>query len=790
MISISRLLNGKRKISRRRVLKTMIVSYMFVLLLPMIVGFFLYEQVENVMENNAERSNSAMLEQLRLSMDSKLKEVDILAKQIVFNSKLAYLLNLNRNDSSESYKQVEFIRDYLSRYQSFVSGFIYDFYIHLQAGEVILKPGLRTDSQSFYDKYYRFKNMNIETWKKEILGTYYNGSYLPSEVLLQDPNNGDGHPTEVITYVQSLPIHEVSAIRGSLVILIDGEQIQEMFQQIETAYDSELYIIDRNNKVIASSRSVSELSSQITSRLTSTSGLFKETLNDTDRMVTFTESKEAGWYYVSVMPMDSFMQRVTQIKNMALLMFIISLVIGGLIACWFAYRQYSPLKLVVDTILRGKQVQSKPDANEYDFILQTIEGSFLNERHLSERLFQQTPVVRANFLQKLIRGYIDLDEVRKKEESSLSLMGIHFISDTFAVILVRAADISQLFPEQSEQDWTQIRFIISNIGSDMASTLHQGFSVELERDQVAILLNFDEIDRSEADCFLQDMARKLQDILVERFRLSVTIGVSCVHQGKSEIGGAYLEAVAALDYEMFSGKETITHFGAIRDFKHHYYYPIDFEIQLVNHVKSGDTENVGKLLDKIYAMNFSSVGLTPELGRCLFFNIISTFLKIMNLTNTDHERLLGPSFDPVKHIFSCTTADQMHAETKRLYDQLTRLFRTEHSNHSKQLSEDIMVFIDHHLTDPGLGLTMIADHFGMTPQYISSFFKKINNFNITDHITRERINTAKRLMKSSDMTNAQLAQMVGYTNDVVFIRAFKKLEGVTPGKYRVSASGE
>lgn len=790
MISIPRLLTGKRKISRRRVLKTMIISYMFILLLPMIVGFFLYERIEKVMENNAERSNSAMLEQLRLSMDSKLKEVDILAKQIVFNSKLAYLLNLNRYSSSESYKQVEFIRDYLSRYQSFVSGFIYDFYIHMQAEEVILKPGLRTDAQSFYDKYYRFKNMNFETWKQTILGTYYNGTYLPSEALLQDPNYGDGNPAEVITYVQSLPIHEITDIRGSLVILIDGEQIQEMFQQIETAYNSELYIVDRNNTVIARSKSGSELSDKITAKLTSTSGLFKETLNDTDRMVTFTESKEAGWYYVSVMPMDSFMQRVTQIKNMALSMFIISLVIGGVIACWFAYRQYSPLKLVVDAILRGKQGHSKPESNEYDFILQTIEGSFIKERDLNERLFQQTPVIRANFLLKLIRGYIDPDDVWKKEESSLSLMGIHFLSDIFAVIMVRTTDISRMFPERSERDWTQIRFIISNIGSDMASSIHQGFAVDLERDQVAILVNFHEVDHSEAGSFLQDMARELQEVLTERFRLSVTIAVSRVHQGNGEIGSAYLEAMAALDYEMFSGREAIIHFGDIRDIKHHYYYPIDFETQLVNHVKSGDTENVGKLLDNIYAMNISSAGLTPELGRCLFFNIISTFLKIMNLTNTDHEGLLGPSFDPVKHIFSCTTADQMHAETKRLYDQLTCLFRTEHSNHSKQLSEDIMLFIDHNVTDPGLGLTMIADHFGMTPQYISSFFKKMNNCNITDHITRERINAAKRLMESSDMTNAQLAQMVGYTNDVVFIRAFKKLEGVTPGKYRVSASGD
>ena len=55
---------------------------------------------------------------MRLSVDSKLKEVDILAKQIMFNSKLTYLLNLDRHDQGGAYRQVEFVRDYLNRYQS------------------------------------------------------------------------------------------------------------------------------------------------------------------------------------------------------------------------------------------------------------------------------------------------------------------------------------------------------------------------------------------------------------------------------------------------------------------------------------------------------------------------------------------------------------------------------------------------------------------------------------------------------------------------------------------------
>ncbi|MEK4980236.1 helix-turn-helix domain-containing protein [Bacillus sp. FSL K6-6540] len=789
MISIPGLLPGKRKSSRGRVLKTMIVSYMLILLLPMTVGLFLYGRVENVMENNAERSNSAMLEQLRLSMDSKLKEVDILAKQIMFNPKLAYLLNLDRHDQGGAYRQVEFLRDYLNRYQSFVSGFVKDYYVHLQAGDVILKPGLRTDARTFYDKYYRFEHMDFETWKRTMLGSYHNKAFLPSDVLLQNPNQGNGNPADVITYAQSLPLHDVSNIRGTLVIMIDGQQLQEMFRQIESANDSEIYILDKERGVIASS-SDSELSAQVTERLAGPSGLFKTALNGTDSMVTFTESKEAGWHYVSVMPMDSVMERVAQLKRMALTVFVASLVAGAAVACWFAYRQYSPVKRVVDAILQGKPVQDKPAANEYDFILQTIEGSLVEQRHLRERLFRQTPVIRADFLSRLIRGYIDPDHAGDQGGPTLATMGIHFASETFAVIIVQAVDITRLSPEPSEQGWTQIRFIISNIGTDIANSGHQGFAVDMERDRVAILVNFHPVEEAEAELFLHEIAERLLRVLEDRFHISVTIAVSSVHTGNGTIGSAYLEAMAALDYRMFSGRNSIIHFGHVRDIKHHYYYPIEFETQLVNHVRSGDTENVAKLLDNIYTMNFNSAGMTPELGRCLFFNIISTFLKILNLTNTDHESLLGPSFDPVKHIFGCSTSDEMQAETKRLYDKLTCLFHTEHSDHSIQLQQDMMAFIDRNLTDYNLGLGMIADHFGMTPQYISSFFKKMNRCNITDYITRARIEKAKTLMEQSELTNAQLAQLVGYTNDVVFIRAFKKLEGVTPGKYRVSASGQ
>lgn len=46
-----------------------------------------------------------------------------------------------------------------------------------------------------------------------------------------------------------------------------------------------------------------------------------------------------------------------------------------------------------------------------------------------------------------------------------------------------------------------------------------------------------------------------------------------------------------------------------------------------------------------------------------------------------------------------------------------------------------------------------------------------------------RINNAQQLLRTSDMSVSEIAQQVGYTDSVTFIRHFKKIVGVTPTQY-------
>lgn len=774
--------------NRNSALMTMILSHLVILLVPLAMGVFLYAKAEDSLEIGANRSNVAMLEQLKLSLDSKLTEVDNLMTQVALNPKLDYLLKIPSDaDAADKYLFIDFMRDSLSRYRSLTSDFILDYYVYFANGDTVVKPDLVTDSRTFYRLFYSYENMTYDMWRSSLTGVNP-GKFVPAAALLRGTETRSAEQEEeldVVTYIQSLPITSTTGILGSFVVLIDQSRVESMFAQLETANQSAIYVIDDEGNIVMGTHD-RPLPPELLERVRGSAEPFGYQLAGVDQMVSVAASQKPGWKYVSVTPKDVFMKQVNQIQTWAMGLFAICMAAGLLAVYAAAYRNYSPLKQTINAIVRGKQLSGRPASNEYDFIRQTIEGAFHEENNLRGLLAQQTPVIRANYLSRLIRGYAEGSGTLGRERS-LRFMDISFASDRFAVIIVHIEEMSRFAAEPSEEEWALARFIISNVGVDLARERQEGFAVELERDRLAFLINFRAVqsDGAVSANELRQIGESLHRIIAERFKVDITVAVGGVHQGEQRIGDSYAEALAALDYRIIKGRNAVIQFQDVADVKQHYYYPLEIEVQLVNFVRSGDSGNALTLLDKIYSINFDSSHISPELGKCLFFNITSTFLKILNSTNAVRDERFGSDFDPIKAVFGNSTAEEMHRMTKELYGSLARSFKAERTDHGHQLLQEIIRLIDAGLDDPNLGLAMIADRLRMTPQYISTVFKKNSGQNVLDYITRKRIDHAKRLLtENRELTVAQVAETVGYTTQVVFIRAFKKLEGIPPGKYR------
>jgi two-component system response regulator YesN len=81
----------------------------------------------------------------------------------------------------------------------------------------------------------------------------------------------------------------------------------------------------------------------------------------------------------------------------------------------------------------------------------------------------------------------------------------------------------------------------------------------------------------------------------------------------------------------------------------------------------------------------------------------------------------------------------------------------------------------------------IAKNFNTNPSYLSRRFIQDKNMSLGEHIMQMKIYRSALLLimnDSEELTVKQLAKKMGFCTTSYFIRVFKKMFGIGPGKYR------
>ena len=87
-----------------------------------------------------------------------------------------------------------------------------------------------------------------------------------------------------------------------------------------------------------------------------------------------------------------------------------------------------------------------------------------------------------------------------------------------------------------------------------------------------------------------------------------------------------------------------------------------------------------------------------------------------------------------------------------------------------------------------ISLNELAALAGFSVSYLSKIFKEETQKSISAYINYVRIENAKKLLTTTDISLVDLAYIVGFEEQSYFTKVFKKLEGIAPGKYRDSTA--
>jgi YesN/AraC family two-component response regulator len=202
---------------------------------------------------------------------------------------------------------------------------------------------------------------------------------------------------------------------------------------------------------------------------------------------------------------------------------------------------------------------------------------------------------------------------------------------------------------------------------------------------------------------------------------------------------------------------------------------ISFEVQntIAKYTLSGSAKNLEEALEHIF---FSNPSIQLKDFIYYYSQLAGLLLILLNSANNVMEDSDFKStqklsvYHPV-YMFYILLDDykKMNAGSSQLYSSLRY---------------EIMGYLAEHYKE-ALSLESISAVFGITPVYLSSWFKKNTGINLSVYLSNIRMEEAKKLLVGKEhLKITDIATQVGIPGVSAFIRQFKNYTGSTPDQYR------
>lgn len=170
-----------------------------------------------------------------------------------------------------------------------------------------------------------------------------------------------------------------------------------------------------------------------------------------------------------------------------------------------------------------------------------------------------------------------------------------------------------------------------------------------------------------------------------------------------------------------------------------------------------------------------------------FYNLINTNIGC-TITLIDTSKFE----DALHHIYSMFLGNVSIKEVllnKYITDLLTQLLLSNDRDDKKIIHIDIIeetaTYINEHLKEE-LTLDYLAARVSLSPYYFIKLFKKQIGITPHDYLIATRINSAKYLLKTTNLSIKEICFSSGFSSESIFCSTFKKRENITPSDFRNS----
>lgn len=450
-----------------------------------------------------------------------------------------------------------------------------------------------------------------------------------------------------------------------------------------------------------------------------------------------------GMEYLSLAKKTSVFRLSSSSLAIAAVLLVLSILMCIIMIRWIVKQHIQPLEKMASKVVRGNAHK-----NELEIIDAAFEA-LLVEQHSLEALYDQQQLIIARaFMDELLRN--DLVEPKNLEDVAAAFG--YSMENTYYCILARSCS-----PGDTEE--ATAAFVKSQNDLSDGSVLiwwTRKNSVDF------FLVNFD--DNSE------NTPSKLQETLAAVSGGDAKIVHSEIAESLSEVKELYQQCYEALGCRhLFVPANQ----GAVASAASSTNTMFEQFQQLII---GGNISEAQKMTKDLFERYISDAD-------ALHFNMKNYLLIhfLMSYVPADAHVLLSK-------LPLATECRQWVALMTSILDRCAFVLASQAEMSEHDIATRIRKLIDRQYTNPLLDLHMLASQVNLSQSYISRLFKLKYNISVAQYINSVRIKKAKELILLGNDSIKAISIKVGFSGDSQFIRAYKRIEGVTPGNFRSSNS--
>lgn len=752
-----------------QILLRFLLSYLLILLIPIFVLSFAYNEFIKTMEYSSMKSNLSMLEQTRDTLDRRLGEIDSVINQIALNSKVRNLMYVNDSPANHITAINAASKELLPFAVS--NKFIYNFYVYFKNSNIILSPYTSyIEPQILYGELFKYDDIDFKQFDEKILNTYHYKEYSSAIPITMNKSERN-----MIVYMQSIPYELYKDFQGNILFFIDESEIHKLLNGLAIEDGGWAYITDKNGKIITSYSKDNSKISIIDLNSSEPCGFIQSNIGGEKMVVSHTSSLNNGWTYVAALPHRMVMAKVAKVRKIIWDIIILTLVISLLTAYWLAYNNSKPFREIIKVLKDASGNSNDKTANEYDFLKSSISRLIENNAELKQAMDVQIPMLQAAFLDRLFKGdFKDASEIKAVlAQTQLDIKGSRYL-----VILLRVHGYNGVATEEILKEMYMRRVVVNEALNNILEK--QYIFCNMDFDKISLLISFDMNDFSSFTDSIEICTAQLRNELLDKYGIKVSFSAGGICDDLLSVCRSFDEARQAMENVLGEAPNKMMWYKKTLEENVKFYYPMDVELRIMNLAKAGEEEEVRILLNHVYNENIFKKQLTTDMTKQLLYEIRGTIIKVMNQSNIGNDELPKGFSSVIEKLYRCSNVDEVYANIYKVNSLISNIINERKKSHNIKLKNEILKYIKENYSSPNLCLCMVSSRFDLTEAYASQFFKEQTGEGFSVYLERIRIQHANELLYDTDHCIDDISKLVGYNSSHSFRRAYKRVTGVIP----------